>query len=65
MVIGIVGLLLFGLILGIIAIVLSSQAKGEMQRQPDRYSNEGAATAGLVLGIVDLVAGVLFFAVVF
>jgi hypothetical protein len=61
LIIGIIGLLLFGLILGIIALVLASQAKREIEADPGRFNNPGSATAGIVLGIIDLAAGVLFF----
>lgn len=59
MVCGIIGIVVFGLILGIIAIALGSSAKREMAQDPWKYSNSGAATAGQVLGIIDVVAGVL------
>lgn len=60
LVLGVVGLLCFGLILGIIALVLAGQAKTEINRSPGRYSNAGAATAGQVLGIIDVVFGFFF-----
>ena len=62
LVLGIVGLVLFGVVLGVLAIIFSGLAKGEIARSPGTYSNSGAATAGLVLGIVDIVAGVLILA---
>ena len=61
LVLGLVGLVLFGFILGVLAIVFASLAKAEISRQPNAFTNSGAATAGLVLGIVDIVAGVLIF----
>ena len=57
---GIIGLVVFGVILGVIAVVLAGSAKREMSREPSRYSNHGSATAGQVLGIVDIVFGALF-----
>ena len=65
LIVGLVGLVVFGVILGIIALVLASQAKKEIAIEPGRYNNAGSATAGLVLGIVDLVAGVAFLALIF
>lgn len=59
MVCGIVGLLFCGIVMGIIAIVLGTQARRSIAVNP-RYSGGGMATAGLVLGIIDLVFGVLF-----
>ena len=45
---GIIGLIVFGLILGIVAIVMSMNAKKQGYKG-------GKATAGLVLGIIDIV----------
>jgi RNA polymerase subunit RPABC4/transcription elongation factor Spt4 len=52
---GIVGLLVCGLILGIVAISKSNQAKAAIRSNP-RYGGEGLATAGFVMGIIDIVA---------
>ena len=49
-----VGILLFGLILGTVAIVLSVYAKKHMKIF-ENEKGEGFATAGLVIGIVDVV----------
>ncbi len=65
MVLGIVGLLLFGIILGILAIVFANKARADMKATPGMYTNGGMATAGLVLGIIDLVAGVIWLSVWF
>lgn len=65
LIVGLVGLLVFGIILGVVALVLASQAKSEIAAAPGKYNNAGSATAGQVLGIVDLVAGVIFFAIIF
>ena len=54
---GLVGLVFCGVIAGPIAISKSNQAKREIASNP-MYSGEGLATAGMVLGIVDLL---LFF----
>jgi len=62
LVLGLVGLLLFGIILGILAIIFASIAKREINESPrGTFRNGGSATAGLVLGIVDLVFGFFFF----
>ena len=52
---GILGLFICGLILGIVAISNANKAKGMIQREPSVYTGEGLATAGLVIGIIDLV----------
>lgn len=51
---GIIGLLLCGVVLGPIAIAQASSARRAIAMDP-RLSGGGMATAGLVLGILDLV----------
>ena len=53
---GILGFFLCGLIFGIVAISNANKAKKLIQQQPDVYTGDGLATAGLVIGIIDLVA---------
>jgi hypothetical protein len=53
LVLGIVGVLFCGVILGIIAIVKSNEAR--RYRDDPRYTGQGMATAGLVLGIIGIV----------
>jgi hypothetical protein len=58
LVLSLVGLILFGFILGVLAVVFASVALSGM----GRYGNpdgKGRAIAGLVLGIIDTVAGTL------
>ena len=62
MICGIVGLVVFGFILGIVAIVLGSMAKNEIRRTGQGGS--GMATAGIVLGVLDIVAGIIIFAAI-
>jgi hypothetical protein len=64
MVCGIVGLLICGIVLGPIAIVLSSQAKREIAASPGRYTNAGMATAGQVLGIIAVAVSGIFIAII-
>jgi hypothetical protein len=52
----ILGLFCCGLIFGIVAISNANNAKKLIREQPDAYTGEGLATAGLVIGIIDLVA---------
>jgi len=56
---GLVGLVLCGVILGPIAISKSNSAKAAMVSDPT-LGGEGLATAGLVLGIADLVLFVIY-----
>ena len=44
-------------IVGIVAIVTANKAKKLIREQPDLYWGDGLATAGLVIGIIDLVWG--------
>lgn len=55
---GLVGLVLFGMILGIIAITKAQAARKLIASSP-RYTGGGLAIAGMVLGIVDIVGWVL------
>lgn len=52
---GILGLLICGVIFGAVAISKSKQAKAAIASHP-QYTGGGLATAGLVLGIIDIVA---------
>jgi hypothetical protein len=63
LVLGIIGLFIFGIILGIIAISLGSASMSATRSRG--LPTRGAATAGVVLGIIDLVAFFVFLAVIF
>ena len=56
---GIIGLFLCGVILGPVAIYLGNQAKQEIRGSGGRYTGDGMATAGIVLGIIAVVAFVV------
>lgn len=53
---GIVGLIFFGIILGVVAIVLAYQARNAIRSEPLRFKGDGLAIAGMVIGIIDVVA---------
>lgn len=57
---GIVGFFFCGIIFGCVAISHANKAKKLIQTQPDLYTGNGLSTAGLVIGIIDLVAWGLF-----
>lgn len=59
MVCGIVGLLFFGVVLGVVAIVLGVQSRAVIRQQPLTFKGDGVAIAGIVLGIFDVVAFVV------
>ena len=52
----IIGLLFFGIVFGTVAIVLGYQARNIIRAEPLKYKGDGIARAGLILGIVDVVA---------
>jgi Domain of unknown function (DUF4190) len=54
LVLGIVSLFLFGVIAGVLAIVLGVQARKEIERDPT-VGGRGLAAAGMVLGIIGVV----------
>jgi hypothetical protein len=53
---GILGFFCFGIIFGVVAISKANGAKKLIREQPDLYNGDGLATAGLVIGIIDLFA---------
>lgn len=59
LVLGLVGLVICGWVLGIIAIVKANEAKRAIKSNP-RYVGDGQATAGLVLGVLDIVACTIY-----
>ena len=55
MVCGIVGLLLFGIVLGPLAIIFGCVAKGRISEKPLELQGNCQATAGIVCGIVAII----------
>jgi ABC-type phosphate transport system permease subunit len=51
---GLIGLLICGMVFGAVAISKAQNAKKTIQNDP-RYGGEGLATAGFVLGIIDII----------
>ena len=64
LVLGILGFFICGLVLGIIAITKAQEAKRAIASDP-RYTGAGMATAGMVLGIIDLVGFVITMLIAF
>lgn len=60
MITGIISLFCCGVILGPVAIVLSSQAKSEIAATGGAQPGAGQAKAGLIMGIIGIVGWVLF-----
>jgi hypothetical protein len=63
MITGIISLFCCGIVLGPVAIVLSSQARSEIRQSQGWQTGEGQAKAGLILGIIGVVGWVLIIAV--
>ena len=59
MILGILSLLCFGVVLGVIAIILSQQAKREIAASGGMQTGAGQAQAGFVLGIIGIVLSVI------
>jgi hypothetical protein len=64
LVLGIIGLVFCGVVLGPLAIWQATNAKNAISRDPV-YGGGGMATAGMVLGIISLVLGILWFMIAF
>lgn len=57
-----VGLFLFGLILGVLAIIFSAIGLGEINKDKTKWKGKGLAIAGLIIGIVDIVGWLIILA---
>lgn len=57
-----VGLFLFGFITGVLAIIFSAIGLGKIKKDPSKWEGKGMAIAGLIIGIVDIIAWVLILA---
>ena len=53
---GILGVLIVGLILGAVAVILGRRSRREIMEQPTLMKGLGLATAGMVLGVIDMAA---------
>jgi hypothetical protein len=62
---GILGIIAFPLIPSILAIAFGSAALNRIQQEPDRYSGQGLARIGKVLGIIGIVAALLLIFMIF
>jgi hypothetical protein len=65
LILGILSLFCCGVVTGIVAIVLSQQAKQEIRASGGLQTGEGQAQAGLVLGIIGIAITVVGIVVVF
>jgi len=60
-----VGVLLFGVVLGLLGIIFGGVAISKVKQNPQAYAGKGMAVAGLIIGIVDMVLGVFWIMWVF
>jgi hypothetical protein len=56
---GVIGLFVFGIILGSVAIAKAASAKQLLAEHPDLYTGNGKATTGMVLGVIDVVGAIV------
>ena len=59
MICGIIGLFCFGIVLGPIALIMGLGAKSKIKQSPEKYTGDGMATAGIVLGIIGIAGGII------
>ena len=67
MVCGIIGLFIFGVVLGTLAIILGCIAIGQIDKEPEKYKSNAKcqANAGLTLGLVGLILWVILVFILF
>ncbi|MET0693204.1 MAG: DUF4190 domain-containing protein [Propionibacteriaceae bacterium] len=59
LILGIVGMVLCPVV-GIAGLVIGSRSRRQIDAEPQRYTGRGLATAGVVLGVISIVVGVLW-----
>ncbi len=59
LVVGIVSLIIFGVILGAIAIVLGNKAKKKIAASGGQLGGSGLATAGQILGVLGIIGSII------
>ncbi len=57
------GLLIFGFILGTLAVIFSAIGLSKIKKDPSKWKGRGMAIAGLVIGVIDIIAWILILAV--
>jgi hypothetical protein len=60
-IVSLVGLFVFPLGLGIVAVTFSSIGLARVIKSPDTHRGKGLAIAGLSIGLVDIIYGILLF----
>lgn len=57
-----VGLFLFGFILGVLALIFSAIGLGKINKDTSKWKGKGMAIAGIIIGIIDIVAWLIILA---
>lgn len=61
---GLVGLFIFGILFGLIAIIFGAISLGKINKNPDRFKGKGFAITSLILGIIDVVGFLIVLALI-
>jgi len=61
-IVSLAGLLVLAIPFGLIAVIFGSISLGRIKRSPGRYKGRGYALASLIIGILDIVGGVILLA---
>jgi hypothetical protein len=61
----IIGFFLFGFVFGLLAVIFSGIGLNKINNDPDRWSGKGLATAGIIIGIIDIIGWLLLIAIFF
>jgi hypothetical protein len=61
---GLVGLFIFGILFGLIAIIFGAISLGKINKNPDKFKGKGFAITSLILGIIDVAAFLILLALI-
>lgn len=51
-----VGLFIFGIVFGIASVIMSAIGLGKINKNPEKWKGKGFAIAGIIIGIIDILA---------
>ena len=63
-ILSLVGLFLFGFILGVLAIIFSAIGLGKIKKDSSKWKGKGLAIAGLIIGIIDIIGWLILIALI-
>jgi hypothetical protein len=58
-----VGLIIFGIIFGILAIIFSAIGFADIKKDPTKWKGMGLAIAGIIIGVIDVIGWIIIVAV--